>query len=113
MMRARILAFIFTTLAIASTIAADSHKAAFFAAPRLKKSAEASQRHLAGRGLFIMDVDTATGRVTAVHVQLSTGQKLLDQAARQGLRLWRAKPDTVQHVRVPVAFDRDSDFAHY
>ena len=55
----------------------DQHKAVALAAPRPIKSTEASQRHLAGDGVFVLQVDKASGKVTSIQTKKSTGQPLL------------------------------------
>ncbi|HYJ04499.1 MAG TPA: energy transducer TonB [Chthoniobacterales bacterium] len=57
-----------------------------------------------GSGLVGIDVDFATGKVTAVRVIASTGHRDLDQAALKAFRKSRFKPRTVRHVRTPITF---------
>ena len=81
------------------------------AAPVVTKSLEASRRHLAGQGLFVVDVDTPSGRVNYVRVVESTGQPLLDLSAIRGLRKWRWKPHMAATVLVPIRFIATDDRA--
>jgi TonB family protein len=81
------------------------------AAPTVTKSLEASRRHLAGQGLFAVDVDTPSGRVNYVRVVESTGQPLLDLSAIRALQRWRWKPDMAATVLVPVRFIATDDRA--
>ena len=57
-----------------------------------------------GSGLVGIDVDFATGKVTAVRMIASTGHRDLDDAALKAFRKSKFKPRTVRHVRTPVTF---------
>ena len=56
----------------------------------------------AAEGLALLDVDYATGRVTAVHIVKSTGYPKIDAEAQQRFMKWHIKPRTTHHVKVPV-----------
>jgi TonB family protein len=103
----------FVVVAACCAIAADPPKAKLLAAPRPIKTGEASSRHLAGSGIFVLQLDMATGRVKAIAIQKSTGQPLLDQCAVNALRQWRAAPGTVRTIRLPVIFSANDDSARY
>jgi TonB family protein len=83
------------------------------AAPRPTKLPEARRLHLAGTGVFVVEVDTPSGKVTAVKVQQSTGERLLDASAIQALQRWCFKPQTVVRVKVPITFTANSDAAQF
>jgi TonB family protein len=101
-------------LAIGSrVIAADAPKAKLLAAPRPVKTPEASSQHLAGAGIFVLQLDMATGRVVSVAIQKSTGERLLDQCAVKALRQWRAAPGAVHTIKLPVVFTALDDAARY
>jgi TonB family protein len=82
-------------------------------APRVTKLPEASRRHLAGTGVFVVEVDEASGKVTAVKVQQSTGERLLDASAIEAFQKWRFRPQIVTRVKIPVTFTANSDVAQY
>jgi protein TonB len=94
-------------------IAGNPPKAKLLAAPRPVKTGEASSRHLAGAGIFVLELDMATGRVKAIAIQKSTGQPLLDECAVKALRQWRAAPGTVRTITLPVIFNANDDSARY
>jgi TonB family protein len=77
------------------------------------KLPEASRLHLAGKGTFWLLVDPATGRVTSIVIEKSTGQTLLDQSAIQAFQKWRFAPGSVKRVHTPVIFTASSDVARY
>jgi TonB family protein len=93
--------------------AASPPKAKLLAAPRPVKTREASSRHLAGAGIFVLQLDMATGRVRSIAIQKSTGQPLLDQCAVKALQQWRAAPGTVRTINLPVIFSANYDAARY
>ena len=100
-------------IAVAFVFGADTPKARLLSAPRPVKSREASSRHLAGRGLFLLHLDIATGRVTSIEIQKSTGQPLLDDCAVTTLRQWRAATGTARSIRLPIIFTALDDAARY
>jgi periplasmic protein TonB len=73
-------------------------------APRLEYPYEARRQKITGNGIVIITVDSASGWVTDVMIEASTGSPLLDNAAITGFRRWRFKPGTVSRVRTPVSF---------
>jgi len=58
----------------------------------------------AGKGLFLVDFDYETGRVTDVHVLQSTGNATLDATSIRTFKKWKAKPRTYRHVKVPITY---------
>ena len=109
----RLLAIASLFVSFATLAHSDDRKAVELAAPRPVKSPEASQRHLAGSGIFVLQVDKASGKVTAIQTKKSTGQPLLDASAIQAFQKWRCKPGTVSKVTVPVIFSATEDAARY
>jgi hypothetical protein len=57
-----------------------------------------------GKGLFLLDFDYETGRVTDVHVLQSTGNPTLDATSIRTFKKWKAKPHTYRHVKVPITY---------
>jgi TonB family protein len=57
---------------------------------------------LTGKGLFMLDFDYETGRVTDVHVLESTGNATLDATTIRTFKGWRCKAHTYRHVKVPI-----------
>jgi TonB family protein len=93
--------------ALSPAVPATSKKAkadAIFAPPP-KYPVDAQGRHPEGRGVVIMDIDLQTGFVTSVHMEKSTGNKLLDAAAIEAFSRWRFKPGHFSHVRSPISFN--------
>jgi TonB family protein len=66
---------------------------------------EAKRRNLAGSGICVVTVDTATGTVTNASMVQSTGSPLLDKLTIQTFKSWRFKPGTVSQVRVPISYE--------
>ena len=102
-----------TFFGVALTRADDKPKALALSAPRVTKVPEASRLHLEGTGVFAVEVDKASGKVTAVKVRQSTGERLLDTSAIEGLQKWRFRPQIVTRVIIPVTFTANSDAAQY
>ena len=66
---------------------------------------EARRRNLAGSGICVVSVDSATGTVTNASMVQSTGSPLLDKLTIQTFKSWRFKPGTVSEVRVPISYE--------
>ena len=64
-----------------------------------------------GRGVFVLHLDTRTGKVVSVSVAKSTGATILDESAVAGLKQWRFRPGP-RAVRIPFEFTHrpESDF---
>ena len=73
-------------------------------APRPEYPYEARCQKVTGDGVVAMTIDTATGNVTNVVMQRSTGNAFLDNAALSGFRRWRFRPGTVSSVACPITF---------
>ena len=97
-----------------SAAAADPAKARALSIPKPTKLPEASRRHLAGSGRFLLQVDKTSGAVTSVSIVKSTGQPLLDQSAIQAFQKWRFAPGgPVKQANIVLTFTADSDVAQY
>ncbi len=57
-----------------------------------------------GSGVFALTLDENTGKVTAIHVEQSTGHKRLDWAAIKAFMKWRFRPHTAKKVKIPITF---------
>ena len=57
-----------------------------------------------GSGLFRLQFDLATGRVTKVTALRSTGVVILDNSALWALRRWQMKPGRWREIDVPITF---------
>ncbi len=74
-------------------------------APLPQYTYEAKRRHLTGSGVCVMNVDTATGRVTDATMFQSTGSRFLDKFTIETFKDWRFKPGTVSQLRVPISYE--------
>jgi TonB family protein len=102
------LVFICILVAIVSAFAQSDEaisKAAIISAPRPDYPEEASVRHVAGCGVYQINVDAKTGVPLKVDVLQSAGHPPLNRAAVNGLMRWRAKPGGVRVLKIPVCFE--------
>src|ERR1051326_2917636 len=60
--------------------------------------------HITGKGVVVMRVDTATGKVTSCEMAISTGSTILDDAALTSFRPFRFKPGGAPAVKCPITF---------
>lgn len=67
-------------------------------------SREAQRTRATGSGLFELRFDYETGRLKAIDIVRSTGSRLLDHDAINGLKEWKAKPRSVRVMRIPITF---------
>jgi TonB family protein len=65
---------------------------------------EARRKLWKGSGMFELEFDQKTGQVRDVRVIKSTGRAVLDAYSIRALKLWRAKPQSLKVMRVPVTF---------
>jgi TonB family protein len=65
---------------------------------------EARLNDLDGEGLYRLEIDRETGRVSSVIVLKSTTHKILDDAAIKAFRKWRFQPNRFSAVRIPAIF---------
>jgi TonB family protein len=73
-------------------------------APQPEYPPEALAKNVQGNGIYDVSISVKTGVVSRVDILRSTGSKLLDDAAVKSLQGWRARPNTVSHIRVPIRF---------
>ena len=74
--------------------------------PRYPRDARRQRRH--GSGIFILHIDRASGRVTAVSVGQSTGHTDLDNVSVAALNKWRFRSLGGRGellARVPITFE--------
>jgi TonB family protein len=86
------------------SVGLSSAKVSAVSAPRPEYPYEARRQKITGSGIVVMTVDRASGSVTSVAMEASTGSPLLDNAAVTGFRRWRFKPGTVSRVKSPVTY---------
>ena len=70
--------------------------------PKPEYAYEARRLRLAGGGVFILRFDYATGGLQQVHIYRSTGHQELDSAVVAALKYWKAKPQSLRDVVVPI-----------
>ena len=90
--------------ASAATISFSSAKALATFAPLPKYPLKVRSDGVTGSGVCVVSVDQASGRVTGVSMEQSTGDSSLDRSAVRAFRKWRFKPGTVSKVRIPIEF---------
>jgi TonB family protein len=59
---------------------------------------------ITGKGVAVMKIDPATGKVTSCYMAISTGSALLDDAALTSFRTFRFKPGGAPAVKCPIDF---------
>jgi TonB family protein len=67
-------------------------------------SYDARRAHLEGAGLFRLELDVGTGRVSKASVLKSTGVTVLDNSALWALRRWRFTPGRWKEIDAPITF---------
>ena len=82
----------------------DFGRSLMLAAPKPEYPVEARAKYIQGTGIYDVWIRPKTGVVTRVDIARSTGSKLLDDAAVQSLRQWRARPNALSRIRVPIRF---------
>ncbi len=63
-----------------------------------------------GRGVFILDLNTARGTVNAARVFKSTGNQQVDAALVVELQKWRVRPRMIYKLYVPVTVTTPGKF---
>jgi TonB family protein len=81
--------------------------------PRPDYPYAARKKHIGGAGVFLMQIDPASGDVTSVVVERSTGHKVLDDAVLTAFRQWHWKAGTPSKIRIPVTFVPDRATVDY
>jgi TonB family protein len=109
-MRRLVIAFVVTIIVLCSLQAQSVSPAGSTApikaiyTPMPVYQAEWSKRGLTGKGVVLVTIDKATGKVTGAQMLQSTGNKLLDGSALEAYSRWRFEPGTVSQVKMPVEF---------
>lgn len=85
-------------------VAQSTTKARMIAIPLPQYPAKAAQRHIQGRGVFLLYMDMKTGIFQRAEVVTSTGSSLLDQAALRTFPKWRAAPGAIRVINTPIIF---------
>jgi TonB family protein len=67
-------------------------------------SLEARRTRVSGTGIFELRFDYESGRLTAIDIVLSTGNRVLDHDAINGLKEWKAKPRSIRVMRIAIMF---------
>ncbi|MGH8099648.1 MAG: hypothetical protein ACREIW_00020 [Chthoniobacterales bacterium] len=67
-------------------------------------SHEALRTRVTGTGLFELHFDYETGRLKAIDIVQSTGSRVLDHDAINGLKEWKAKPHFIRVMRILITF---------
>ena len=65
---------------------------------------EARDKRLTGKGVAVLKVDPATGRVLSASMVKSTGHEILDNATLRALRQWRYRPRGITTFEIPIQF---------
>jgi TonB family protein len=73
-----------------------------FVGPAYPDRARRSRQH--GSGVFRLQIDPASGKVSGVTVVKSTGVDALDDSAVHALRMWRIKPRRWRELDIPITF---------
>ena len=107
-MKSVFLIVILLVFAAASTWSQNGDHAiepAMISAPRPIFPDEARAHHLAGCGIYQLEIDPKTGGALKVQIIQTAGHPLLNRAAMNGLMLWRARPGGVRVVKLPICFE--------
>lgn len=67
-------------------------------------SLEARRMRASGTGIFELRFDYETGQLKAIDIVESTGSRVLDHDAIDGLKEWKAKPHTIHFMRIAIEF---------
>lgn len=87
-----------------SSVSLSSGRVFALSAPRPEYPYEARRSRITGSGVAVISVDVASGGVSNVVMEASTGSPVLDNAAATAFRRWRFKPGTVSRLRAPITF---------
>ena len=82
----------------------DVERAVATFTPRPEYPYEARAQQLTGTGIAVFEVDSPTGRVKRVFMAISTGAKILDDAAIDAFSRWRFKPGAPPFIKTPISF---------
>ncbi|MDP9004014.1 MAG: TonB family protein [Verrucomicrobiota bacterium] len=87
-----------------SSVGLSSARVIALSAPRPEYPYEARRSRITGSGVAAISVDVASGSVSNVVMEASTGSPVLDNAAVTAFRRWRFQPGTVSRLRTPITF---------
>jgi protein TonB len=92
------------TNATGQSLKVSEAKVFALSAPRPEYPYEARRQKITGEGIAVLTVDPNSGEVIHTMMSKTTGNPLLDSAARAGLSRWRFEPGTVSSVICPITF---------
>ena len=72
--------------------------------PNVQYPYDAKRSLTTGSGIAVVNINSATGEVTAVRMGKSTGSAILDSAVTSAFRTARFRKGTVSRVKIPVTF---------
>ena len=96
------LAFVVTVLARAITASRPTDALCYFSSARQSLALPKAVASTNTKGEAILDVDYESGRVIAVRIIKSSGNKKVDDGIVKTFLKWTFKPRTVTRVRVPM-----------
>jgi TonB family protein len=88
-----------------TSLSLSAAQAMAVSAPLPQYPYQAKHANVAGSGVCVMIVDTASGKVTNAMMAQSTGNAILDKVTTEAFRRWRFKAGSVSQVRVPISYE--------
>ena len=73
-------------------------------APKIVYPTSLQAAHIGGTGVFLLYVDLATGIVSSVTLETSTGSPILDRTCIDTFKKWRFRRHIASKVKIPVTF---------
>ena len=73
-------------------------------APRPRYPYQARYERQTGRGIVLLDIDAANGRVIKARMAKSTRNRVLDEAALAAFRAWRFRKGVPARQKAPITF---------
>ncbi len=74
---------------------------------------EARKARVVGSGVALIRVNSDTGKVDDVTMEISTGSDLLDNETLNALRRWRFKPHSTDRAKVPISYSMNGVSFYY
>lgn len=102
-MKSVFLLFAVMAFLLVDSLSAEPAPKTLVTPPEFYRNAHA-QRIITARGVVLLDVDYDSGRVIKTSMLKSTGSAILDKAAVDAFRKYRAKPRTFRRFTVPITF---------